>query len=253
MMGRRTFGLFGLSALLAGCGGNSDTFGRSFDYRYKLTAEVETSAGVKSGSSVFQIGVGMSGKIMPPGMRGGSAHVLHGEAVAVDVAPGEAMFVLMRSANSVDWATDAATSAFTADNPQWAGPGSDVEAYYAALKADRAVHVLWGDTVPRDRAQYLPLMVRFKNPADPKSVEQVAPDNLAKSFGPGYRLKSLTVQLTDDPVTVGIEKRLPKEFWLKWDVIAGNELSKGDVNSNPYYDSMIGRLDRNDFILGSSK
>ena len=53
-------------------------------------------------------------------------------------------------------------------------------------------------------------MVRFRDPADPKSVEQVDPVDFAKTFGPGYRLKALTVQITNEPVTTGIEKRF---FW----------------------------------------
>ncbi|MCC6479158.1 MAG: hypothetical protein IT552_08115, partial [Sphingomonadaceae bacterium] len=53
-----------------------------------------------------------------------------------------------------------------------------------------------------------PMLVTFKDLADPTSVEQVDPDDLAASFGRGYRLKSITVQVTDAPVTVGIGDRL---------------------------------------------
>jgi hypothetical protein len=37
----------------------------------------------------------------------------------------------------------------------------------------------------------------------------VDPDNLASSFGKGTSLKALTVQITQEPVTVGIKRRLP--------------------------------------------
>jgi hypothetical protein len=47
--------------------------------------------------------------------------------------------------------------------------------------------------------------------ADPKSVEAVAADALEKSFGPGTKLRRITVQITDDAVTSGIGKRLA---WL---------------------------------------
>jgi hypothetical protein len=40
----------------------------------------------------------------------------------------------------------------------------------------------------------------------------VDPNDLAASFGPGVTLKTATVEITDDPITKGIEIRLP---WLK--------------------------------------
>ncbi len=52
------------------------------------------------------------------------------------------------------------------------------------------------------------MLVRFRNIADPASVEKVYPENLAKSFGPGVRLKRATIEISTDPVTTGIEKRL---------------------------------------------
>ena len=53
-----------------------------------------------------------------------------------------------------------------------------------------------------------PKLVYFRDIADPTSVEEVDPDNLAASFGPSVRLKRITVLVTNDDVTTGIEKRL---------------------------------------------
>jgi hypothetical protein len=52
------------------------------------------------------------------------------------------------------------------------------------------------------------MLVTFTDIDDPKSVQRVDPANLAASFGPGIRLKRITVEVTDDDVTTGIEKRL---------------------------------------------
>jgi len=62
----------------------------------------------------------------------------------------------------------------------------------------------------------LPLLVRFRDPNDPRTVERVDPNHLAQSLGPGATLARATVEITDDPLTTGIEKELP---WL-----AGGEL-----------------------------
>ena len=251
MMRRGIFALLGGMAttlMLAGCGDNSDTLGRSFDYRYKLTAEVETPTGVKTGSSVIEIVVGMSGTIMPAGMRGGSAHVRQGEAVAVDVAPGQTLFVLLRSTSNPDWATTAAVEAVGIPHDSAPGADFDIEGYYAALKADRRV---W--PVKRQQADHPgpnpPYLVRFKDISDPKSVEQVDPDDLAKSFGPGVKLRSLTVQVTDEPVTTGIEKR------LRWLANVGPLIDAGSIAKPPIgtpYPFAV-TISSTDFLKGGSE
>lgn len=56
-----------------------------------------------------------------------------------------------------------------------------------------------------------PFLVRFRDDHDPGSVEAVNPGNLVSTYGPGMTLRPIVVQLTDEPVTTGIGKRLP---WL---------------------------------------
>ena len=51
-------------------------------------------------------------------------------------------------------------------------------------------------------------LVTFGDLDDPTSVEEVDPDDLAATFGEGVSLKRITVQMTDDLVTTGIEERL---------------------------------------------
>ena len=169
--------------------------------RYRLRADVETPAGTRSGSSVIEVTLN----------RSITNYKLHGEAVAVDLPGGQVLFVLLRSPTNVDWA---------ASLPGFVPPESNVatqifkerqaqeERQLAWIRADRAIHYVWGGDVAKDRAPYLPYLVRFRDLRDPKTVEQVDPLDLAKSFEPGYRLISLTAQSTDEAVTTGIEKRL---------------------------------------------
>jgi hypothetical protein len=54
-----------------------------------------------------------------------------------------------------------------------------------------------------------PLLVTFGDISDPASVKRVDPDNLELAFGPGYALQSITLSITDEPVTTGkVEKVL---------------------------------------------
>jgi hypothetical protein len=76
----------------------------------------------------------------------------------------------------------------------------------------------------------LPMLVRFRDIDDPRSIERVDPDNLAKSFGPDVELTRATIEIVPSgiwpfdlwsgetprwlfgaPVTRGIEAQLP---WL---------------------------------------
>ena len=57
----------------------------------------------------------------------------------------------------------------------------------------------------------IPLLVRFRDIRDPKLVELVDAADLAAAFGSGVALRRATIEITRDPVTTGIETRLP---WL---------------------------------------
>lgn len=52
------------------------------------------------------------------------------------------------------------------------------------------------------------MLVTFGDLADPTTMAEVDPDDLTKTFGEAVSLKRITVQITDDPVTTGIEMRL---------------------------------------------
>jgi hypothetical protein len=185
--------------LLSSCGGDvaDMPFLWQKPYYAKLKVEVDTPQGVKSGASVIEVTWDKANK----GFK------VRGEAVAVDLPGGQTVFALLRSKSSVDWA------AYLHENVKLDGPIETHEELYRKVAADRRVWPVKRRAVTAisDVDNY-PYFVRFKDVKDPKSVEQVDPDNLAKSFGAGYRLKSMTVQMTDEPVTVGIEKRLA---WLR--------------------------------------
>ena len=174
------------------------------DYRYRLTVEVETPEGLKTGSSVIEV----KQRLVRPGSSPANMAVerrVRGEAVAVDLPGGRTLFALLRSDNNVDWASYVM---------QTLAPHSESETF--AQQLDNML-LLEGEIVlPRtfppvghleERSAY-PMLVTFGNIDDPASVERVDPDDLAFTFGDGVSLKRITVQVTDDPVTTGIEQRL---------------------------------------------
>jgi hypothetical protein len=187
---------------LLGCKINSSP------YHYELKVEVETPEGVRSGSSV--IGVRIFSQVKgTEGLGGGGNLQAFGEAAAVDLPDGRTLFVLLRSKTNEDWAASVHVRNSNLKRDQFAS----LDQYMEALRYDRIVHPLrrWIDLPNQPPIDDYPLLVTFKDANDPKSVERVDPDDLAATFGAGYRLRSLTVQGTDELVSKGLEKRLA---WL---------------------------------------
>ncbi len=87
----------------------------------------------------------------------------------------------------------------------------------------------------------LPMMVRFGNIADPRTVERVDPCDLTRSFGPGVRLARVTIAVTDEWPTTGIEA------WLPWLVPLGGHYLNGEPYGHP--GSLAGSLHTGDFRM----
>lgn len=193
-----------LSLTLPACSSAKDT---APDYRYRLTVEVETHEGLRSGASVIEVrqNIGRSGSSP---LHSQIYRHAKGEAVAVDLPGGKTLFALLRSDSDVEWAAQVMHLLA----PQIQGETSQ-DSFDNVLLIKGKVEV--PRTFPRvawipTRSAY-PMMVVFGDPTDPTSVTKVDPDDLAATFGEGVKLKRVTVELTDDPVSTGIEKRLA---WL---------------------------------------
>tara|TARA_R110002072_G_scaffold38314_28_gene111150 strand:+ start:3980 stop:4486 length:507 start_codon:yes stop_codon:yes gene_type:complete len=121
---------------------------------------------------------------------------------------GQTLFALLRSVHSVDWA---------ANVMQTLAPNTNDETFEQEL--DNMLALKGEIVVPRmfppvghlpERTAY-PMFVTFGDLSEPTSVRQVDPDDLGGTFGEGYSLKRITVEITDDPLIFGIEERLT---WL---------------------------------------
>jgi hypothetical protein len=187
-------------------------------YRYRLTLDVETPEGIKSGSSVVQVTVKKGGLQLNP--EGARTIFVRGEAVAVDLGARGALFALLCSRRWVD-AQYMVFEAF----PWPKGPGGEgtreASWYYHALQAKRELPT-----------ELLPMLVRFRDINDPKTVEEIDPNNLAASFGPGVRLQKATIEMTKDAVTNGIEDILPWLSGLKGHRLDGSRVGRSRELAN---------------------
>ncbi len=160
--------------------------------RVKLHVDVMTSQGLKSGGSVLEL-IYQSEFVYDGTFQRTTG--LRGQAVAIDL-PGGPVFALLRVPGGSDPSPittaimDGLAPVPPGDDPS-KGMKDQVEKiscrWFCNLKTD----------LPRDD---WPLMVRFRNINDPKSVEQVDP----VATGVAH----IWVESTSDPVSTGIEKRL---------------------------------------------
>ena len=169
--------------------------------RYKMTVEVETPEGLRIGSAVREVRYHPDkGGWFPLG-ESRSHFSFKGEAVAVDVGRGQTLFALLSNGPG--------SSDFAGRIPEW------LLGYGKGQKPTAESVELYPTSPPPpftpNGGIFMPKLVRFRDTREPTSVEAVKPDALAESFGPGVKLKRITVQATGEPLTAGIGTRLT---WL---------------------------------------
>jgi hypothetical protein len=170
-------------------------------HKYRLTVEVETPEGIKSGSGVMAVHPDRGYS------RGGHTRT-KGDAVVVDLGGGKNLVALLAHIdNSVEL------------------DGMN----YLALRAYKAAgrNVSFNEmnrmtgAVPVNGA-LMPVLVTFAKPDDPGSARAVLPDDLEAALGKGFRLRDISVEAVPngvwpldfggslgEPVTRGIEAKLP--------------------------------------------
>ncbi len=209
-----------VAAEMAGVGGDLP----SATVRYKMTVNVDTPEGVKTGSAVREIRPFQTPSIPDLPGSGGVEVDFKGEAVVVDLGERGKFFAIMSNARSgPDYNYAIFFKSFPLPGlPKGAGAQTTKGIhYYQTLKSGSKI------LEPED----YPDMVMFRDINDPKTVEpvwmgelyqqpvgqgsktmfRVRTDDFEKRFGTGVKLKNVTIEITQEAVTKGIEKDLP---WL---------------------------------------
>ena len=177
----------GLAAWLWGCGMSGNP-----GYRFKMTVEVDTPDGVRTGSSVYEVETMGSRDLVAGGK--GSRFTLRGEAVAVDLPGGQTLFALLKTV-AQSGHDDLGVSSMVAMDPAFD---------YDWMASTRKIASGDGIKSPTELpAGYFPMLVMFRDIRVPKTVELVDP----RAFG----VRRIVVEVTDEAVTSGIEERLE---WL---------------------------------------
>jgi hypothetical protein len=159
-------------------------------YRFRMIVEVDTPQGVKRGTSVYQVTA--ENRFAPLPEEASRAWWVKGEATMVDLPNGQTLFALLKP--------ELTRMSMRALDPEFKG---DIVESAGRITSGEGVRS--PSTVEADN---YPMLVIFGDLDDPTSVLEVDPADLVASFGEGYRLKMIAIELTADEVTTGIEKTL---------------------------------------------
>jgi hypothetical protein len=164
-----------------------------YSNRFRVTIEVDTPNGIKSGSSVLETDVfesGCWGPVEACGLR----RKAKGEAIFVDLGNGRNLVGILG----------------------WGEAGSDESGVFDLTRAALApgTNLNWKEEQKlKGRgdlpSQNIPTLITFDDLTNPATAKVVDPTNLALTFGPGYSLRRVTLETTSAPLNYAIEAKLP--------------------------------------------
>jgi hypothetical protein len=216
------------TALIAACILLLSTAFPSETIRYRLTLEVEIDGKPVAGSGVIQVKQFDTAAVLRS--TGGAGAEVNGEAIILDLGRRGLVFGLLRGATlglSEEW-----------------GPRSLLLRVFGDVFGSETgplprIRILQRERPRRELPPtYLPMLVHFRDVNDPKSIEQLDPTNFGATLGPGIVLRRAMIEITDDPITTGIEARLP---WLSG-LRKGGALDGSRFSANNSLESNLGYL-----------
>ena len=181
----------------------------SVTVRYRLTLEAQVDGELKAASGVREVTY-----TKQPELAG--QHELsigsRGEAITLDLGSRGTLFALLKAGadgrSGAEWIV---LRAFGFDGGSLPRPVKEGVKQVSRLSGKREL--------PLDS---LPMLVRFRDINEPKTVERVNPLNIGERFGPNAKLVRATLEIVPagEPITRGIEKKLswlPQYYNLKFD------------------------------------
>ncbi len=212
------FGLLGLLAVLVI--GDQIRINRP-GHKYRLTVEIETPAGIRSASGVLAV-------TPDRGYNNRGKTLTSGDAVFVDLGGGKNLVALLAHPDKtldLDGINYVALRAY--------GEAGGQRVSFNQMSRMTGVVPVTGALIP--------VLATFADPADPRTMKILPPDNLEASLGPGFRLQRITAEVVPngfwpvdfggplgEPVTRAIRAKLP---WLDREGAAAAALNAAGLAS----------------------
>ena len=202
------------------------------DHKYRLTMDVQTPAGDRKAAGILSVrpnrSYGGTGS-------GSSLPQTKGDALLVDLGDGKNLVALLA------YGDDGANFDDASFLPSRVLGARDRRISF------RDVKTLAGSPPVVVPNEFRPVFVSFADRADPKSARRIDPNDLEASFGKGYRLRNLTLDVVangfwpfdfggalGDPVRRAIEAQLP---WLKTQGAAASALQAAGLKVAEGYEA----------------
>lgn len=165
-----------------------------YEWRYKITVEVDTPSGAVSGSAVHQVQVEVSRN--KPGAVIGQGYKLYldGEAVVVDLPNGKRIFALLRQ-------NDGFGGRLGYVIPRLVIPEKVERHERLRMVVSESKEFGKEFVVPESR---YPLLVTFEEVNLLSTMKWIKPDTLQETFGPGYAINKIFFEFTDEEVGSGM-------------------------------------------------
>jgi hypothetical protein len=168
---------------LAGC----QVWGPSWRYRYRLTGVIGKSGKTFTGSSVIEVIMTKRG--------GGINSEAHGQAVAIDLPDFPTLFIVLLLA----WPNYVVGLTF--EKKLRGLNDTQILDKIVKMKGDR-------ESIIGNTDLYF---VVFDDTSNPLTVREIKPSGTDRSFGNGFTVVDVSIEMTDDPIDTDITRRLP---WL---------------------------------------
>lgn len=164
----------------------------TYSCRYRMTVNVEVDGQLRSGSSVIEYSITKQMQFLP-GVNP-EKHDAEGQAVFVDLGGQRSLIALLKSGRYAE---------------DMNFPVRVVPEHFG-LTNDRQLAALPGLRGKWDLAESdLPTLATLSDLSDSATLRIVRPDDLQQIFGRGIRWRGVTIEMTTDPVTCGLQGRLP--------------------------------------------
>jgi hypothetical protein len=166
----------------------------TYTYRYRMTVTVEVDGEPRSGSSVIEVNVRKNSS--PMFEKRVLLESVRGEAAFVPIRGGLNLVALLASGphgEDVDYPTRVVPGVFQLNTFE-----ESVRERLPGLRGRRELSGEW-----------LPTLVLVSDPNDSATLRVIRPDEFDQVLGPSVRLRGVTIEMTTDTVTNGIEGHLP--------------------------------------------
>ena len=228
----------GLAMMLSGC----RLLGETASYRYKLTICLDTPDGAKTASTVIEVKAFRAPEYwkaisMAVGNRTNMSD--EGQALYLDLGSGRRPLVVLL--NRAIWELAPKHDQYWSPM-RLINPAAYEEMREHSIEAIQLLRMTKG--VFSVRPNDLPDLVTFADALDPKTAMYVDPIDVAATLGPGVRWRDATIEITEEPVTRGLEQKLP---WLK--TMTNSSHLDGDCCDVFIKKNLSNKLQRSNFMF----